>query len=149
MEKQKVKKFYRKTVKPALFGMVVFAGLVILGIVLQCIKGGGYYFLSVFAGMFGLILGLVFWTERSKTVEITGDTITFNDDPEINGHDSAGVTVRFDDIVRVSVVEKGFKRELEYEFLLKTGDTLTYEFEHVSQNDIETIIDAIRNRGLV
>ena len=146
MEKQKVKKFYRKTVKPALFGLVVCVALVILGIILQCVKGGGYYFLSVFAGIFALLTGLVVLTEKSKCVAITDVDITFNDDPEVNGHEEMSFTMRFDEIARITVEEKRRKDELTYEFQLKDGFIIEYDFEKMSQSTIDEIIEIIKNR---
>lgn len=149
MKEQKGKKIYNSVFKYIVAGFAVSLVMVLLGIILQCTAGDPWFFLIAFGAFGVIVLGLLMLTEKNKCIVITDTAITFHDEPELNGKELPSITVPFVQIAFIREREKGFlHKEYEYDFVLKDGNVVSYEFEHTSQSDIYKILEILRQHGV-
>ena len=143
-----MKKYHTTAFKLCAVASIVMAVFIILGIILMTTIEESFMGFIIVGAILGFVSLIVLFIEHYKDVVIKENEIILNEGPRRNGKKEISISVPFAEIVNIRRVERERFRNTKvwYEFLLKNGDVISHEFEHISGKDMECILKTVQER---
>ena len=146
MEKMKTKTYRTTMAKISAVATILFAILMIVGIIVECATETFAIPMIAFGGILMIVALVLFVIENGKSVTLRANEIVLPKESKRNGREKESrMSVLFSDIVSIRIDDAIFTGTV-YEMILRNGDEIRFKFKGISAEKEREIMEELNLR---